>query len=631
MWLDCERKWYYSYPLGFKSPPKKSQQRGTAVHKHVEEYLKAGIVPPDTREGRMARSAFEHLPSPGTPGLLIEHGIMLPTASDLPPWKGFMDLVVPPIDVARVIDLKTTSDFVWAKKPRELLESPQMISYGKFTIDEYRVDEVGLMHLYILDSPSPVSKPVRAPTIVKRDFIEEKWEVNVDRVRQMVRLELAKPSADDVKPNPAMCPAYGGCEHRERCKLPKRSFPMSLDPLANILNTATRVTPPPMPVPGAAPAATSAPVQAAVAPPLPPMPVPGASPAPASAPAPVTAAVTPPPMPVAAPAPAAAPAVPAGFFLPPGFELVSGYSEPAMRSIGGGTVMVLPKIPAPAAVAPPPPAPTAASAPPMPIEVAPRPQPAPAPVIPEGYYVPDGYVPATPADDGRPRMANPAGKLFFMPSESERPKTAQVAPPPVQTSAQVAPPPVQTSAQVAPPPVQTSAPAVEVPVQTSAPVVEPQPEMSATVTTEITTEKRGRGRPPKEKAPLSKETTEAFVDIIKDYIAAALPAAAAATVSILGLELWIDINVTVTRGAPLTITPVEEWMRPALEVAAKNANVPDWRVLDFNKGKGYLFAALAALPPPTGIVTMRSSMLGAEIVLEVLTPYARLVKVGGGK
>jgi hypothetical protein len=75
-------------------------------------------------------------------------------------------------------------------------------------------------------------------------------------------------------------------------------------------------------------------------------------------------------------------------------------------------------------------------------------------------------------------------------------------------------------------------------------------------------------------------------------------------------------------------TPVEEWMRPGLEAAAKNANVPDWRVLDFNKGKGYLFAALSVLPPPSGVVTIRSNMPGWDVALEVLTVHAKVIYRG---
>jgi len=90
------------------------------------------------------------------------------------------------------------------------------------------------------------------------------------------------------------------------------------------------------------------------------------------------------------------------------------------------------------------------------------------------------------------------------------------------------------------------------------------------------------------------------------------------------VELWID--VVSSKGVDLV--PVELWMQPALKAAAEMAGVLDWRLVDYNKGKGYLFAALSTLSPPRGKLLVRSKMAGAEEVIQFLTPYAKVIVRG---
>jgi hypothetical protein len=89
------------------------------------------------------------------------------------------------------------------------------------------------------------------------------------------------------------------------------------------------------------------------------------------------------------------------------------------------------------------------------------------------------------------------------------------------------------------------------------------------------------------------------------------------------LELWVDCLPS--KGAPDDMTAVEDWMRGAIEIAAKLAGA-DWRTVDYGKGAGYLFAAMsqyaATVGVPSGVVTVRSEMAGAETVIEFLTVHA---------
>lgn len=89
-------------------------------------------------------------------------------------------------------------------------------------------------------------------------------------------------------------------------------------------------------------------------------------------------------------------------------------------------------------------------------------------------------------------------------------------------------------------------------------------------------------------------------------------------------ELYVDCLPVKPAGAVYTLG--EEIMQWLSEAAAKAANVPDWRFVEFGKGKGamavILRERLATMPE---ILVVSSSTPGSDVLIEVLSPHAKRV------
>ena len=69
---NCPRKWAWRYLEGVEDEPNKSAELGRAIHAELEKYLRGESIDFTSETGYIAASGLEHLPKPGTPGLLIE-------------------------------------------------------------------------------------------------------------------------------------------------------------------------------------------------------------------------------------------------------------------------------------------------------------------------------------------------------------------------------------------------------------------------------------------------------------------------------------------------------------------------------------------------------------------------------
>lgn len=142
---------------------------------------------------------------------------------------------------------------------------------------------------------------------------------------------------------------------------------------------------------------------------------------------------------------------------------------------------------------------------------------------------------------------------------------------------------------------------------------------------------RGPGRPRKAapaapEAPAPVTSTPATPTV--DTNAAATPQA---TPAVAPLEIYVDC--TPQKPTPSGITMFEDWMRPYAIAANERSQhmfkVPDWRVVEFGKGKGLLAAAvLQDLVVPAGPFYVDTRLSGADVALEVLIPYAARVVRG---
>lgn len=215
----CRRKWWFSYPAGFKTPPGPSQLLGSEIHRQIEKYLLDGAEPADARAVEGLRS----LASTPAGALHVEGGITIPLspAADGTPrsFVGFIDLLDDGNPAKPVItDHKTTSDVRYAKTSYELAEDVQMLSYAKHAIDRYpEAVEVELRHNVIPTKGAP--RALLTSTTVGRAHVESRWASYLPILAEMDLGHETRNAADvpdDGREN-GECQKYGGCPHAGRC------------------------------------------------------------------------------------------------------------------------------------------------------------------------------------------------------------------------------------------------------------------------------------------------------------------------------------------------------------------------------------------------------------------------------
>ena len=236
----CNRLWYYTRILKQRAPQTEAQSRGTTVHGALEAHLKAGAIEPEILERAKALGITEKdlseyvasmMPFVGKPGEgLTEFRDSMPTFEGGPEYVLVVDHareieikdygVIPQID-----DLKTTSDFRYCKTPDELAKDVQMVSYAKWAL--WRLYElknlpqpnfVSLRHVYVRTRGKRLA--TARDVLVTPADVEARWQAILGDVRDMVSLsELgAEINPQDVPATTTdHCSAYGGCFFRAQC------------------------------------------------------------------------------------------------------------------------------------------------------------------------------------------------------------------------------------------------------------------------------------------------------------------------------------------------------------------------------------------------------------------------------
>lgn len=215
---NCRRKWAWRYLDGVEESPSKAAELGRAVHAELEKYLSGGDVDFTTEIGYIAASGLEHLPKPGTPGLLIEQEFHFEGPSGHT-YLGYKDLEEPGI----VTDHKTAGDLKWQKTADELRKDIQATLYA---VDYFRKHpeepHVGLRWVYYQ------TKNTRKSAVTHiRVSQPETWQrfLEIEQIaEQMHEVSQDKPDgtpvrALDLPANINHCSAYGGCPHQGRCNL----------------------------------------------------------------------------------------------------------------------------------------------------------------------------------------------------------------------------------------------------------------------------------------------------------------------------------------------------------------------------------------------------------------------------
>ena len=216
--IDCQRKWAWRYTEGVEEPSNASAEKGKAVHAVLEQYLSGGAIDFTTEIGYIAASGLEHLPKPGTPGLLVEQEFHFEGPSGHT-YLGYKDLEEPaltPLMIGIVYDHKTTSDLKWQKTEEQLRDDIQATLYA---VDYFRKNpahlEVELRWVYYQTKNTKKSAVTRL-----RVNQAETWQrfLEIEKTAEAMSVASEK-RALDLPPNINHCSAYGGCPHQGRCNL----------------------------------------------------------------------------------------------------------------------------------------------------------------------------------------------------------------------------------------------------------------------------------------------------------------------------------------------------------------------------------------------------------------------------
>lgn len=262
----CLRKWWWQYVMKKKQPETASQATGTRLHAEIERYLKTG----QRDLSALALAGLHMVPSPGEDlgvelemssefsdpehQFIVDEAWALRQAGDFEgaarmleplgiltaagvPIIGRIDLVharctnqgtedpddaIDPPNTVEVYDWKTSSDVKrWGKTPAQLARNIQMLAYANWVLlKEPSVERVRVSHGYFQTKGSRKTRKVT--TLIDRDTAVRRWEYASNLARRIVAVAGAT-EQEHVEPNLSACERFGGCPHKDYCKVKKSS------------------------------------------------------------------------------------------------------------------------------------------------------------------------------------------------------------------------------------------------------------------------------------------------------------------------------------------------------------------------------------------------------------------------
>jgi len=209
----CQAKWGFQYISRLPRRESASAQKGTALHKIQERYLKEGLYPADHNDplSRLAMAGWQHLPPRETvDSRFVEGSFRL--ARDGVVWRGQIDLLHVSRGRVWVIDHKTTGSPKYALTPGTIRENVQAMLYAWVAGELSGLREIDLRWIYY-DTRSENRTWVtdaRVSTEEASTFLEKKIDAPAKRAIQLLR---ERPDPQTLPKNPAACRAYGGCPY----------------------------------------------------------------------------------------------------------------------------------------------------------------------------------------------------------------------------------------------------------------------------------------------------------------------------------------------------------------------------------------------------------------------------------
>lgn len=304
----CNLRWWYRDVQGRKEEERKWHDTGDSVDQQVAFFLNTGT----NVLGRIALAGKDFiLPQPGN-DLLLQWGL-----NDKPrpydekkkrfkshfpaeesklhaagiPLIGFADIIngrgqyLVPVDAqglpsddaelaygdkvalvdepeaVEVADVKSTKNFTYTKKHRELTADIQMMGYGMFvaqTVPEAKYARLSHLAFLTEGSPRAIKRSILVPIAQVKDY----WSRTVEPIAEKMKAVATITRADEVEGNLSACNTFGGCSHRKYCCKYNNTNPLKRFSMGLLKNRTTPPAPngaPPAPPNGAPPAQNFAP------------------------------------------------------------------------------------------------------------------------------------------------------------------------------------------------------------------------------------------------------------------------------------------------------------------------------------------------------------------------------------
>lgn len=210
--FECQRRWYMDKVCGVSEPSSEAMDRGSAIHKEIENRLLRG----EPTGEPLAALAYEWVQAQPWSGEVF----VVESALDDPPLllggvpvTGYIDLLVPPATpggLVHIIDWKTRSDFRYAPKDvrtserDEMLEDDlQMLTYAAWARRKFpEALQFRLTHVNLRTRGKPAIKPVSV--VVDVDHVE-RFERGLGKKIERMAGTARCASLEDVPANWSRC------------------------------------------------------------------------------------------------------------------------------------------------------------------------------------------------------------------------------------------------------------------------------------------------------------------------------------------------------------------------------------------------------------------------------------------
>lgn len=228
----CARQWGWRYIAQLPDPSGPAAALGTEVDDtQLQPYLRDDRPIDFSRDsGYIAASGLAFLPRPKSHGMELQKHFVMPS----PTWhadgehigfgyQGYIDLWMPDggmpdITGAPVVcDFKTTGNWKYVKTTEQLKVDVQAQLYATWAMYKTKSKIVDLVWVYMATKGPRKAKRVHLR--VHADDVAEQFTAINETAVEMYDVRQTVTDPMELKPNPEMCDAYGGCPYRHKCNL----------------------------------------------------------------------------------------------------------------------------------------------------------------------------------------------------------------------------------------------------------------------------------------------------------------------------------------------------------------------------------------------------------------------------